>query len=72
MVKDDNKHVNSRRKNVSQQGGAGGIWFLGFVGTLVYYLHFHSGTFKLVVIAFFKATFWLGYLVYYLFQYMKI
>ena len=54
------------------RGGAGGFWFLGFIGTLVYYLHFHSGTFVLVVIAIFKALFWPAFLVYYLLQNMSI
>lgn len=30
-------------KRIVKQGGAGGIWFLGFLGALVYYIHFHSG-----------------------------
>ena len=36
-------------------GGAGGLWFLGFIGALVYYIHTHSGTFWLVLLAFMKA-----------------
>ncbi len=46
--------------------GAGGIWFLGFIGALVYYLHTHSGTFWLVVLAFMKAVVWPAFLVYHL------
>ena len=57
---------------MDNHGGAGGVWFLGFVGMLVYQLHFHSGSFTLVIIAIFKAVFWLAYLVYYLLQYMQI
>lgn len=53
-------------------GGAGGVWFLGFLGTLVYFLHVHSGTFVLVLIAIFKAIFWPAYLVYYLFVHMGV
>lgn len=77
MIK-KNKGGNSVKKDktnyqsIGNHGGAGGVWFLGFVGTLVYYLHFHSGTFKLVVMAFIKAIFWLAFLVYYLLQFMKI
>lgn len=55
-----------------RNGGAGGLWFLGFVGTLVYFLHVHSGTFWLVVLAFWKAVFWPAYLVYYLLHFMRI
>ena len=72
MTNEDSKANRSKKKNVGQHGGAGGVWFLGFIGTLVYFLHFHSGTFKLVVMAFIKATFWLAYLVYYLLHFMKI
>lgn len=58
--------------NAVKSGGAGGFWFLGFVGTLVYYLQFHSGTFWLVVLAVFKAIFWPAYLVFYLLKFMGI
>ena len=44
--------------------GAGGGWFLGFLGALVYYLHTHSGTFWLVLVALVKAIFWPAFLVF--------
>lgn len=47
-------------------GGAGGVWFLGFIGALVYYLHTHSGTFWLVLVALMKAVFWPAFVVYHL------
>lgn len=73
MSKDtSSKNITIKNRTVSQHGGAGGVWFLGFVGTLVYYLHFHSGSFKLVVLAVFKAVFWLAYLVFYALRFMKI
>jgi hypothetical protein len=56
------------RKNVVNGGGVGGIWFLGFIGALVYYLHTHSGTFWLVVLAFMKALFWPAFVVYHVLQ----
>jgi len=46
------------------KGGAGGIWFLGFVGALCYYLHTHSGTFWLVLVALMKALLWPAFVVY--------
>jgi len=49
-------------------GGAGGIWFLGFIGALAYYLHTHSGTFWLVLIAFMKAIVWPAFVVYHVLQ----
>jgi hypothetical protein len=72
MAQEESKGNFSKKRNVSQHGGAGGAWFLGFVGTLVYYLHFHSGSLKLVVLAFIKALFWVAFLVYYLLQFMSV
>lgn len=72
MAKEGTKINYSSRVNMSQHSGAGGVWFLGFVGTLAYYLHYHSGTFWLVVMAFVKAVFWLPFLVYYLLRFMRI
>jgi len=60
------------KKKVVNKGGAGGIWFLGFIGALVYYLHFHSGTFWLVILGILKAAFWPAFLVYYLLRFMRI
>ncbi len=45
-------------------GGAGGGWFLGFIGALVYYLHTHSGSLWLVLVAIGKALFWPAFLVF--------
>jgi len=58
--------VNSQRGSSSAacKGGAGGIWFLGFIGALCYYLHTHSGTFWLVLLAFMKAVVWPAFVVY--------
>jgi hypothetical protein len=53
-------------KGVASKGGAGGIWFLGFIGALIYYLHTHSGTFWLVLVAIMKAVVWPAFLVYHL------
>ena len=72
MTRDDSKYAYSRSSNMSQHGGAGGVWFLGFVGTLVYFLHYHSGSLELVLIAIFKAIFWPAYLVYFLLRFMNI
>jgi len=59
-------------KNIAKRGGATGIWFLGFIGALVYYLHYHSGTFWLVVVAIIKALIWPAILVYYLLHFMRV
>lgn len=47
-------------------GGVGGVWFLAFLGAFAYYLHTHSGTVWLVLVAFTKAVFWPAFLVYHL------
>jgi hypothetical protein len=57
MTKETPATDNCKKRNVNQHSSAGGVWFLGFIGTLAYYLHFHSGSFKLVVLAFIKAVF---------------
>jgi len=49
---------------VTNNGGVGGLWFLGFIGALVYYIHFHSGTFGLVVLAIVKSILWPAFVVY--------
>jgi len=53
-------------KGAASKGGAGGIWFLGFIGALIYYVHTHSGTFWLVLVAIMKAIVWPTILVYHL------
>lgn len=62
----------TKKKYVSGGASAGSIWFLGFVGTLVYFLHFHSGTITLVLIAVVKALFWPAYITYYALHFMRI
>jgi hypothetical protein len=58
----------STKRKVVNNGGASGIWCLGFLGALVYYLHTHSGTFWLVVLAFLKALVWPAFVVYHVLQ----
>lgn len=69
-MKDKTSRKRIYNNNVVKTGGGGGIWFLGFVGALVYYLHVHSGTFWLVVVAIFKAVFWPAFLVYHLLKFL--
>ncbi len=58
--------VMADKGKASRAGGAGGVWFLGFIGALVYYIHTHSGTFWLVLLACMKAVVWPAFLVYHL------
>ena len=67
-----NINFNNKSKHVAKAGGAGGLWFLGFIGALVYYLHVHSGTFWLVILAFLKAIVWPAFLVYHLLVFLKV
>jgi hypothetical protein len=60
--------VAESKRRAAASGGAGGIWFLGFIGALVYYIHFHSGTFWLVVLAFLKSLVWPAFVVYHVLQ----
>ncbi len=59
-------HTSSSRATSSTacKGGAGGIWLLGFIGAFCYYLHTHSGTFWLVLLAFMKSVVWPAFVVY--------
>ena len=60
---------NGTSKPAARNGAAaGGIWFLGFLGALVYYIHYHSGTFWLVVLAFLKSLVWPAFVVYHVLQ----
>ena len=67
----EGKSLKIKNKTVVKGGGSG-IWFLGFIGALVYYLHVHSGTFWLVILAFLKAIFWPAFLVYHLLAFLKM
>jgi hypothetical protein len=72
MVKDATNKFIFKNKEVIQKGGGKCIWFLGFIGALVYYLHVHSGNFWLVILAFLKAIVWPAFLVYHLLVFLKV
>lgn len=59
-------------KTVVKHGGMGGLWFLGFVGALVYYLHYHAGSLWLVILAVLKALVWPAFLVYHLLLFLQM
>lgn len=52
-----------------QNGAAGGLYFVGFIGASVYYISVASG-FWLGVLGFLKATVWPAFLVYGLLKYL--
>jgi hypothetical protein len=73
MSHDDSDYTHSWKKNVVyKKGSGGGIWFLGAAGTLIYFLHVHSGTFSLVILAIIKAILWPAFLTYYALHFMRI
>jgi hypothetical protein len=72
MADQEQRWHQRKGKVVVKKGGSSGIWFLGFIGALAYYLHVHSGTFWLVVLAILKAIVWPAFLIYHLFYYLGI
>jgi hypothetical protein len=81
MAKDDSKEddpkcdcrCNQHKWGHAKKAGGGEfVWFLGFIGALIYYLHLHSGTFWLVILAILKAFVWPIYLVYHLLVFLRV
>ncbi len=72
MIDKDSRKRLYKNKKAMKGGGSSGIWFLGFIGALVYYLNVHSGTFWLVILAFLKAIVWPAFLVYHLLQFLRM
>lgn len=64
---------NRQHKGRGVQGGgsSGGIYFMGFIGALIYFIQ-HSTSFKGGVLGFLKALVWPGVLVYKLAEFLKI
>lgn len=71
MAKDDGAGFKKSRR--AKGGGPGGaVYFFGFIGALVFYIHVHSGTFWLVVLAFLKAIVWPALLIYHLLLFLRM
>jgi hypothetical protein len=47
------------------------IWFLGFIGAVIYYIQ-HATTFWIGAVGFFKAIVWPAFLVYKLLAFLKM
>jgi len=58
-----------KKKNKTNQGVSGGIYGLGWIGALVYYIS-HATGFWGGVLGFFKALVWPAFLVYELLKYL--
>ncbi|HTP13990.1 MAG TPA: hypothetical protein VMM37_10180 [Bacteroidota bacterium] len=64
---------NSRRQRhaMNNSGVSGGLYGLGFIGALVYFIQ-QATTFWMGVLGFFKAIFWPAVLIYKLLEYLKV
>ncbi len=62
----------SHSNRVVQTGGSGAVYGLGLVGALIYYIHFHSGSLWLVILAVIKAILWPAFLVYQLLLFLHM
>lgn len=60
---------NNRKSKTTNQGVSGGIYGLGMIGALIYYIS-HATSFWGGVIGFFKAMVWPAFLVYELFGHL--
>ena len=61
----------NKKMNGAAGAGAGFVWFLGFVGALVYYWQ-HAHSFWAVIVGFFEAFVWPAYLVYHLMTFLRM
>lgn len=61
--------VDRKNNNTANQGFSGGIYGLGWIGALVYYIN-HATSFWEGVLGFLKALVWPAFLVYELLKYL--
>ncbi len=61
----------SKRRNMQPGGVSTGVYGMGFIGAVVYFIQ-QSTTFWMGVLGFFKAIFWPAFLIYKLFEYLKV
>ncbi|HEY2004720.1 MAG TPA: hypothetical protein VGH44_06425 [Candidatus Saccharimonadia bacterium] len=59
------------RKWRSGSGAGGGAYFLGMIGSAIYYLQ-HAPTFWTGVLGLLKALVWPAFLVYHLYSFLKM
>lgn len=65
-----NKQV-KRKYQGGGNAGAGAVYGLGFIGALIYSFQ-QADTFWLVILGFLKAIVWPAFIVYHLFQFLRI
>jgi len=64
-------HDHHKGKGMNNNGIAGGVYGMAFIGALIYYFT-HAVTFSAGVIGFFKALFWPAFLIYHLLEFLKM
>jgi hypothetical protein len=69
--KDIPHHVYIKKRRMMGGGVSDGLYGLGFVGALIYYLQ-HATTLGAGIIGFFKAMVWPAFLIYKLLEYLKM
>lgn len=68
MPKVASKIKNKRTKYV--KGGASGLWFMGLIGSLVFYWG-SIDSFWMFLVAIFKSVFWPAYIIYALHRFLN-
>lgn len=64
-------HDKQRRNVMKETGVSGGVYGLGFIGAVVYFIQ-HAATLAAGVIGFLKALVWPAFLVYKLLEFLNI
>jgi len=67
-MKEKMKNVNC---NAASGGAGGALYFVGFIGALIYFWQQSNGIWEFTV-GFFQAIFWPAFMVYELFKYLNI
>ncbi|MFI5270816.1 MAG: hypothetical protein ACHQT9_02105 [Candidatus Saccharimonadales bacterium] len=70
---DKKSHAKHAKRAVYARGRhKDAVYVLGMIGAFVYYIHFHSGTLWLVILAVLKAIIWPALLVYHFFILLQL
>ncbi len=72
MAKEEEKVVNvTKWKYIGSKGEPGALYGLGVIGVAVYYLQ-HATTFWMGILGIGKAIFWPAFLMYHIFEMLKM
>lgn len=72
MIKNESSNSNQleRKSHLNNNGAAGGIYGMAFLGAAIYFIQ-HAPTFWLGVLGFFKALVWPALLIYKMLEFLK-